>query len=394
MRYALYVTTLYCVLYFITLTLVANLHGHWWHKVWLRRLLYGQFSLGLVGSSLWLLSRPYELTWLLSIGWGLFAVLFLIQGSFLIALLLITPTVLGSKLYDRLRPGPQEAPTSLERRHFLRRSLAVVPALGVAGVGHGIYASGAQTRIPVIPLNYPHLPADLEGLKILQISDMHIGPYIQLSDLEKLLERAGALAPDLILVTGDICDHKPDYLAALRLLESARAPLGVYASLGNHEYIRGIGRIRGHFDKTTIPLLVDEGLSIPVGEATLFLGGVDDPRILRSEESYQHLQNSVEKAVGDSTSDAFTLLMSHRSQALDYAVPLGGVDLILAGHTHGFQCGIAGRSALEPFFPERYIWGHYAKEQTQLYTTAGVGHWLPFRFGCPPEAPLFTLHRS
>ena len=111
MRYALYVTTLYCVLYFITMTLAANLHGHWWQKVWLRRLLYGQFPLALLGSSLWLLSRPYELTWLLSIGGGLFAVLFLMQGSFLIALLLTTPTVLGSKLYDRLRPGPPEAPT-------------------------------------------------------------------------------------------------------------------------------------------------------------------------------------------------------------------------------------------------------------------------------------------
>ncbi len=223
---------------------------------------------------------------------------------------------------------------------------------------------------------------------------MHIGPYIQLSDLENLLERADTLAPDIILVTGDICDHKPDYLAALRLLESAPAPLGVYASLGNHEYIRGIGRIRGHFDKTTIPLLVDEGLSIPVGDATLFLGGADDPRFLRSEESYQRLRNSVKKAVADSAGEDFTLLMSHRSQALDTAVPLGGIDLILAGHTHGFQFGIAGRSVFEPFFPERYIWGHYAKEDTQLYTTAGVGHWLPFRFGCPPEAPLFTLHRA
>ena len=394
MRYALYVTTLYCVLYFITLTLAANLHGHWWYKVWLRRLLYGQFPLALVGSSLWLLSRPYELTWLLSIGGGLFAVLFLMQGSFLIALLLTTPTVLGSKLYDRLRPGPQEAPTSLERRHFLRRSLAIAPVLGFGGVGHGIYTSGTETRLHVVPLHFPHLPAELEGLKILQISDMHIGPYIQLSDLENLLERADTLAPDIILVTGDICDHKPDYLAALRLLESAPAPLGVYASLGNHEYIRGICHIRGHFDKTKIPLLVDEGLSIPVGDATLFLGGADDPRFLRSEESYQRLRNSVKKAVADSAGEDFTLLMSHRSQALDTAVPLGGIDLILAGHTHGFQFGIAGRSVFEPFFPERYIWGHYAKEDTQLYTTAGVGHWLPFRFGCPPEAPLFTLHRA
>ena len=102
----------------------------------------------------------------------------------------------------------------------------------------------------------------------------------------------------------------------------------------------------------------------------------------------------MEKAVSASPSDAFTVLLSHRSQALDYAAPLGGTDLILAGHTHGFQLGLAGRSFFEPFFPERYIWGHYEKGTTQLYTTAGVGHWLPFRFGCPPEAPIITLHRA
>jgi predicted MPP superfamily phosphohydrolase len=330
----------------------------------------------------------------LAIGWGLFAVLFLYQGGFLIALILTTPPVLVSRLYDRLRPGPEDAPTSLERRQFLRRSLAIVPALGAAGVSHGLYSAHTQARIPEIPLSYPGLPPALEGLKIMQISDLHIGPYVYLGDLEQLLERVARAEPDLVLVTGDICDHKPDYLAALRLLESVSARLGVYASLGNHEYIRGIGRIRRHFDQTAIPLLVDEGLALSVSDATLYLGGADDPRFLRSHQSYERLRTSVEKAVAHAPSDAFTLLMSHRSQALDYAAPLGGVDLILAGHTHGFQLGVAGRSFFQPFLPDSYIWGHYEKGSTQLYTTAGVGHWLPFRFGCPPEAPLFTLHRS
>ena len=96
-----------------------------------------------------------------------------------------------------------------------------------------------------------------------------------------------------------------------------------------------------------------KGLTVPVGAATLYLGGVDDPRFLRSPASYAQLRSSVEKAVSASPSDAFTVLLSHRSQALDYAAPLGGNDLILAGHTHGFQLGMAGRSFFEPFFPER-----------------------------------------
>ena len=91
--------------------------------------------------------------------------------------------------------------------------------------------------------------------------------------------------------------------------------------------------------------------------------------------------------------EAFSILMSHRSQALDYASPLG-IDLVLAGHTHGFQLGLGGRSLFDSLLPDRYIWGQYNQGQSQLYTTCGVGHWLPFRFGCPPEAPLIVLHKA
>ena len=114
--------------------------------------------------------------------------------------------------------------------------------------------------MPVVPLRYPDLPAELEGLKILHLSDIHIGPYIQLADLEALLARAAQAAPDLVLITGDICDHNPEYLATLRLIESVPTRLGSYASLGNHEYMRGIRRIRRRFDQTSIPLLVNDGL--------------------------------------------------------------------------------------------------------------------------------------
>ena len=393
-RFLIFATAAYVIIYCITLALVAGVHRHWWRVAWFRRLFYWQFPLTLLGVVCCGLSRYHDVPWLWTVGTSLFSALTLYLGAFLIAALLVTPVVLGVSLYDRLRQEGTEGPSSVERRRFLSRGLAVVPALGTVGVSHGIYTSYTRTRMPTVPLHYPDLPAELEGLKILHLSDIHIGPYIQLADLETLLVRAAQAAPDLIVITGDICDHNPDYLATLRLLESVPAQLGTYASLGNHEYMRGIRRIRRHFDQTAIPLLVDEGLSVPVGAATLYLGGVDDPRFLRSPASYAQLRNSVEKAVSASPSDAFTVLLSHRSQALDYAAPLGGTDLILAGHTHGFQLGVAGRSFFEPFFPERYIWGHYQKGTTQLYTTAGVGHWLPFRFGCPPEAPIITLHRA
>ncbi len=389
-RFLIFATVVYVLLYFATLALVAGVHRHWWRVAWFRRLFYWQFPLTLLGMAFCVLSRYRDVPWLWTVGTSLFSALALYLGAFFIAALLLTPVVLGVLRYDRKTEGP----SSVERRRFLSRGLAVVPALGAVGVSHGIYTSYSRTRMPTVPLRYADLPAELAGLKILHLSDIHIGPYIRLADLEALLVRAAQAAPDLIVITGDICDHNPEYLATLRLLESVPARFGTYACLGNHEYMRGIRGIRRHFDRTAIPLLVDEGLAVPVGAATLYLGGVDDPRWLRSPASYAQLRHSVEQAVRSSPSDAFTVLLSHRSQALDYAAPLGHTDLILAGHTHGFQFGVAGRSFFEPFFPERYIWGRYEKGSTQLYTTAGVGHWLPFRFGCPPEAPIITLHRA
>ena len=91
--------------------------------------------------------------------------------------------------------------------------------------------------------------------------------------------------------------------------------------------------------------------------------------------------------------DGFTILMSHRPEGLNAAAALG-IPLTLAGHTHGGQFGWFGRSIFEPWLPHRYLWGKYQKDQSQLYTSAGVGHWFPFRLGCPPEAPIIVLKRG
>jgi predicted MPP superfamily phosphohydrolase len=85
----------------------------------------------------------------------------------------------------------------------------------------------------------------------------------------------------------------------------------------------------------------------------------------------------------------FRLLLTHRPDAFDAAADCG-FDLVLAGHTHGGQIGFGGRSLLDyPGYP--YPWGHYRKRTSQLNTSAGAGHWVPFRLGCPAEAPVVEL---
>ena len=257
----------------------------------------------------------------------------------------------------------------------------------------GIISANTAPRIPRIKLSYPNLPKALHGLKLLHISDIHIGPYIALHDLEALVVRARQLQPDMAFISGDICDHLPSYFDALRILEGLQPAHGIYASLGNHEYFRGIEAVRSAFGKSHIPLLVDEGLVVDIGvDARIHVGGADDPRCMRGPDSAATLMRSVEASQESAPHDAFRILMSHRSVAFDTAAPLG-VDLTLSGHTHGFQLGAGGRSLFESSYPDRYIWGQYSRGGRQLYTSAGVGHWMPFRLGCPPEAPLIVLER-
>ncbi|MBI5267722.1 MAG: metallophosphoesterase, partial [candidate division Zixibacteria bacterium] len=123
-----------------------------------------------------------------------------------------------------------------------------------------------------------------------------------------------------------------------------------------------------------------------------YLAGIDDPRFLHDAPP-TFFQQAVDRAMRDHASDEFTILMSHRPDAFDYAASRG-IPLTLAGHTHGGQIGIMGRSVFEPMFPRRYLWGTYRQGASALYTTAGAGHWLPFRLGCPPEVPLIELRRA
>ena len=414
MRFAFGISALFLILYSVNLILLLSLNRIWWRRASVRRafkwLPLAVLACGLV----WALGLRLDATWLSRLGAGSLSAVFVYLLSLLIALLVTSPVNAVVGLFDltrhrilprvlrrsstatpvELEPIGGEQLTSPDRRRFLRTALAAVPALSGLGATSGLISASSPARIPRIPLRYEGLPESLVGLKIFHISDIHIGPYVDLGDLEDLAERGSRLRPDLVLVTGDICDHLPSYLNALKIIEAIAAPSGIFACLGNHEYFRGIEAVRANFERSSIPLLVDEGTTVPIGNVSVHIGGADDPRWMRGPESYRKLRRSVEDSQRDAgVSAGFRILMSHRSLALDYAAPLG-VDLTLAGHTHGAQMGLGGRSLFEPWYPDRYLWGHYQKGRSQLYTSAGVGHWFPFRLGCPPEAPLFVLETA
>lgn len=286
------------------------------------------------------------------------------------------------------------------RRSILTTGAAAIPAFAVGAGTYGILSSSNTVEFPNVELFFDDLPPDLDGLRILHISDLHLGYYITLDLLEEMLTAARLQRPDLVLVTGDVSDDLPVLPAALRMIAQLRPRYGTYASLGNHEYYRGIREVLRTFDAGPIPLLVEKGQNIKIGRAELFIGAADDPAAGGKEMGggkTAFLHRSVERAFDGAPSEAFHLLMSHRPEGFDPAAEMG-VQMTIAGHTHaGGQMGWNGRSLVETWLGVgKYMWGYYEQNggASKLYTSAGAGHWFPFRLGVPREAPLYVLRRG
>lgn len=282
--------------------------------------------------------------------------------------------------------------TASTRRELLVRTSAALPAGGIVLAGAGGAQGFASAQLQQLEMNFPDLPADLEGFRVLHYTDMHLGSLIDLLEVERLVELGRRAEADLVVLTGDMSDDLDRLLPALRRFESLDPPHGVIASIGNHEYFRGIKPTLRSYAKTRVEMLIEKGVTLRVGQTDLYVGGADDPRVLRGDKM-AFMNRTVNEALDGAPSEGFRLLLSHRPEGFVPAAKVG-FDLTLSGHTHGAQLGFDGRSWLESFMPDKYLWGAYAADDRRLYTSSGAGHWFPFRLGCPREVPLIVLRRG
>jgi hypothetical protein len=218
-----------------------------------------------------------------------------------------------------------------------------------------------------------------------------LGHYADLKHLAETMANVAAFRPDLTLVTGDLSDDLNELPPALKLIYDLKPPQGTLASLGNHEYFRGIQQVRKLFDQSPVPLLVNSSVVLNVSGQRLFIGGIDDPRRMGVKND-DFFKRTIDETLTPVVSGDTVVLMSHRPDAFDYAASKS-VHLTLAGHTHGGQIGFMGRSIFETASSDSYLWGEYSLGRSRLYTSAGAGHWFPFRLGCPAEAPVIELKR-
>ncbi|MEA2599895.1 MAG: uncharacterized protein QOF89_887 [Acidobacteriota bacterium] len=275
------------------------------------------------------------------------------------------------------------------RRRFRNLALALLLAALVLGVwAFGIEPGTLRTR--EVALAVPGWPAGRAGMRVALLSDLHVGsPHNGLDKLDEVVARTNATRPDLILILGDLVIQDvmggrfvpPEEITPI--LGRLRAPLGVYAVLGNHDRWLEAPRVIGALTRAGIPSLEDRAVEITRGGPPFWLVGVSDDWTGRHD---------VRGALAQVTSDDPVLLFTHNPDIFP-TVP-SRVSLTLAGHTHGGQVWLPffGRLVVPSRYGQRYASGSVVEGGRHLFVTSGVGmSILPVRFLVPPEIPILRL---
>jgi predicted MPP superfamily phosphohydrolase len=312
------------------------------------------------------------------------------------------------------------------RRYFFRTASAVAGAAPFLSAVYGFAAERLNYQVRRVEIPVANLPSGLEGMKIVQISDIHLSGYMNRSDVRRAVEMANELAADLAVVTGDFITGASDPLAdCIDEIKRLRSPLGVWGCNGNHEiYARAEDAAQSLFAAAGMKLLRYENTQLTFRGAQFNLLGVDYQR----ERSYNgHRVQMLADLAPLVRRDMPNILLSHNPNSFNRAAELG-IELLLAGHTHGGQIQveildhrlsparfitdyIAGtyyRPLAMPASDKRALRGadnlasneipvssHAQPPLSVLYVNRGLGTvGAPVRLGVPPEITLLTLRHA
>jgi hypothetical protein len=283
---------------------------------------------------------------------------------------------------------PSGAPHDPARRKWLEAAGATAMAAPVAFTAFGALIERTNLRIDEIDFPMPGLPQDLSGLRILQISDVHLGVFLSERELARVIDAANELKPHLVLATGDFISEPGDPLeVCLRQIGRIRSDAGTFGCNGNHEKYSATEPLAVELGaKYGIRLLRDERRLLRFGNARMNLAGVDHQSV---RERQQYLRGASDLIAPE----AFNVLMSHNPDVFPVAAKQG-FDLTVAGHTHGGQISVEIlKQGINPArFVTPFIYGKYRLGRAALYVTRGVGTiGLPIRWGAPPEIALLRL---
>lgn len=266
-------------------------------------------------------------------------------------------------------------------------SAIAVPALSVAAVLLGLINARRLARVVDIEVPLSHLAAALNGFTIVQLSDIHVGPTIKRAYVDAIVDAVNQLAPDLIVLTGDLVDGSVTQLANdVSPLARLKARHGVYAVTGNHEYYSGAAQWVAEFRRLGMQVLMNQHQTLTHDGAELIVAGVTDFGAKAFDAA--QASNPVQALRGAPASAITRILLAHQPRSAA-AAAAAGFDLQLSGHTHGGQ-----------FWPWKYFVrlqqpyaaGLHRRGSMFVYVSRGTGYWgPPMRIGAPSEISRIRL---
>jgi predicted MPP superfamily phosphohydrolase len=322
------------------------------------------------------------------------------------------------------KPLTKRAPHHLDfvpdpsRRTFFRTASVVAGAAPFLGVMYGYAEERLRYQVNRVELPLTNLPPELDGMEIVQISDIHLSSYMSRESVRRVVDMANGVGADLAVVTGDLITGVHDSVAdCVDEIRHLRAPLGVYGCNGNHEiYARAEDLAARLYEQAGMKMLRKENVVIPYRGAQFNLIGVDYQRERAPSGRKTQMLANVEPLV---RRDIPNILLSHNPNTFNRAAELG-IELSLAGHTHGGQvqveildvslsparfitdyvAGLYHRPLLMPDQPKRMgetikLMPNAPKGLAALYVNRGIGTvGAPVRLGAPPEISHFILRRA
>lgn len=303
----------------------------------------------------------------------------------------------ASYLVGRWRAAPAEQPAhepapgeALDRRRFLLRAASGTALVATAAsMSAGMAEALGEHELTTVEIRLTKLPRALDGFSIIQLTDLHVGVTIDRAFVQRVVDRANAAAPDLIVLTGDLVDGKVAQLGdEAAPLGELRARHGVFAVTGNHEYYSGADEWIAELTRLGVRVLRNERVSIERGAHGFELAGIDD----HSAHRWPGHGADLEAALAGRDEARALVLLAHQPRQVRRAVA-AGVDLQLSGHTHGGQV-----------WPWHYIVaaqqggllaGRYQLGETQLYVSRGCGYFgPPVRLAAPLEITRIVLRAA
>lgn len=315
----------------------------------------------------------------------------------------------GIKLLGKKKKNEvsEDKSKKITRSQFLTRVGIITAGIPFLSIAYGIVWGRFDLTVRKVKLGFNNLPQKFNGLKVVQISDFHIGSLLNHeSFVDEAIDKINSLNPDLILFTGDMVNNVAEEMDKfVSVLAKLKSKYGNYSILGNHDYGEyvpwdsveakraNLEKLKNHQKKSGFDLLLNENRKIKIDEQEIELVGIENWGLPPFPQ-----YGDLNKALVDVNNDSFKILLSHDPTHWDEQV-LGhtNIDLTLSGHTHGAQFGIEIPGWRWSPVNVRYKrWGGLYTEGAQhIYVNTGLGFiGFPGRVGMPPEITFFELESN